>query len=439
MKRNRRYTLEEVQKFASDRGGDCLSTSYKNAHTPLKWRCGEGHVWDTTLTTIIHRKSWCPNCAGNRPYKLSDLQDFAVGRGGELLSQEYVNTHFNYRWKCGNGHMWRATFNSLRRGDWCPHCTFNFKEEVCRLIFEKTFGEKFPRLRPRWLKNSGGNQMELDGFCKKLSIAFEYNGEHHYRSGHFSMTESALKKRKKDDQRKIKLCKEENIKLFIVKYDKPLIEVMSRVRETFKEHVIYSGEINFNEVHQHASILDELREIATDRGGKLLSNKYHNGKTSLKWECKKGHKWWASSESIIYNSSWCPKCYGNVILTIEEMKEIAQKRGGKCLSDVYVNSQTKLKWQCSDGHVWRAVPNKIKSGQWCRICSYKKINLDKKLTIQEMREIALSRGGKCLSDQYVDFHTKLLWECHLKHQWSATPGHIKTGTWCPFCSGNRKS
>ena len=56
-------------------------------------------------------------------------------------------------------------------------------------------------------------------------------------------------------------------------------------------------------------------------------------------------------------------------LTIEEMKSIAEGRGGKCLSDTYVNAQRNLLWECAEGHQWKAIPNSIKRGSWCQICA----------------------------------------------------------------------
>ena len=38
---------------------------------------------------------------------------------------------------------------------------------------------------------------------------------------------------------------------------------------------------------------------------------------------------------------------------------IAQERGGRCVSSVYVNSMTKLTWECAKGHQWEAIPNSI--------------------------------------------------------------------------------
>ena len=55
-------------------------------------------------------------------------------------------------------------------------------------------------------------------------------------------------------------------------------------------------------------------------------------------------------------------------LTIEEMRMLASVKGGKCLSNDYVNLKTKLIWECSKGHTWEATPANIKKGSWCRIC-----------------------------------------------------------------------
>ena len=53
-----------------------------------------------------------------------------------------------------------------------------------------------------------------------------------------------------------------------------------------------------------------MREIATQRGGKCLSDKYRNIDTKLKWECKNGHIWEATPNNVKNNNSWCPKCAG---------------------------------------------------------------------------------------------------------------------------------
>jgi hypothetical protein len=56
-------------------------------------------------------------------------------------------------------------------------------------------------------------------------------------------------------------------------------------------------------------------------------------------------------------------------LTITEMQEIAKERGGKCLSEKYFDKETKLLWECRYGHQWMATPGNIKNSKnWCPHC-----------------------------------------------------------------------
>ena len=174
--------------------------------------------------------------------------------------------------------------------------------------------------------------------------------------------------------------------------------------------------------------MEEMQRIAEKRGGKCFSNTYINSKTKLLWECVEGHKWEAKP-SHVKSGHWCPHCAGVQKLTIEEMQHIAERNNGKCISKNYDNTRTKLLWECSKGHQWEAPLGQVKSGSWCPYCAGKA-----KLTIEEMQRLAKKRAGKCRSKTYIDGQTKLLWECAEGHQWEAIPNSIKRGTWCRECS-----
>lgn len=61
---------------------------------------------------------------------------------------------------------------------------------------------------------------------------------------------------------------------------------------------------------------------------------------------------------------------------------------------------------------------------------------DSELDIEDMREAAKFRGGKCVSESMKkgDLYTKLEWECADGHRFKATPYTVlKAGHWCP-CS-----
>jgi len=175
--------------------------------------------------------------------------------------------------------------------------------------------------------------------------------------------------------------------------------------------------------------LDKLQGIAEGKRGKCLSKKYVNLATKLKWQCSEGHRW-ETTPKVIFQGSWCAECARlRSMHTIEAMKKLAERKGGLCLSEKYESNIVKLTWQCSKGHVWKATPAGIISGNWCPVCARRA-----KGTIREMRQIARNRGGKCLSARYVNTHTGLIWQCRKGHQWEAKPDAVKRGTWCPVCA-----
>lgn len=117
------------------------------------------------------------------------------------------------------------------------------------------------------------------------------------------------------------------------------------------------------------------------------------------------------------------------------MKKIAVSRGGLCLSDSYITAKTKIRWRCKGGHEWTASPDSVKHGAWCPKCAVKANGIKKRLTIEELKKIAISRGGLCLSETYVNAKTKLHWRCKENHERVSTPLSVKyAGTWCPICA-----
>lgn len=414
-------------------------------------------------------------------------------------------------WECSEGHKWKAVPSSIKQGTWCPKCSGSLGERICREFFEQIFNQSFPTEHPEWLINSKGNKMHLDGYCPKLKIAFEHHGLQHYSlNPPFAITEQDLLRGKDDDDLKKKLCREYGVKLIEIPEIPSLLSI-KKVKSFLKNQFLKNNilippnyhrlEIDYSRAyitpisrrqwenllqiiqdnggkclsdtyvnarekilveckngHQWWAFPDNLRrgtwcqkcgirettqnrrsginkmqEVARKRGGECLSKEYVNNVTKLLWECSEGHQWKATPRDVNYGT-WCPKCAGNTRLLIDEMKELANQKGGKCLSEYYINNDTKLVWECSKGHHWEATPKGIKyKGTWCPICGG-----SSRLSIEEMQEIAAIRGGKCLSECYVNTITKLLWECKEGHQWNATPKNIRKGEWCPVCSRKKR-
>lgn len=186
-----------------------------------------------------------------------------------------------------------------------------------------------------------------------------------------------------------------------------------------------------------ASRLDiqDMCEIAQLKGGKCLSKEYIDQYSPLKWMCKKGHTWDAQFK-IINQGGWCFQCIKEVDRQerLEKVKEIAKKRRGKCLSTEFVHHKIKLSFKCAKGHVWQTRSIRIINGSWCPICKYEIIAKKRTLKIDSIKKIAESRGGKLLSKKYVGSLNPLKWQCSKGHTWMATTASVKFKTWCPYCA-----
>ena len=184
-----------------------------------------------------------------------------------------------------------------------------------------------------------------------------------------------------------------------------------------------------------ANRLKLARKIANSNGGKCLSGAYKNAHKNLKWECAESHTWHASLHNVLSNGHWCPVCAridqsSRQTYSLEMASSLAALRGGKCISEIYVSSQSPMEWECSEGHRWTARYNNIQRGQWCPHCSGVA-----KHTIDDAKASAELNGGKCISNTYANTKTKMTWECARGHQWEAVYGSILTGSWCPHCAG----
>jgi hypothetical protein len=234
------------------------------------------------------------------------------------------------------------------------------------------------------------------------------------------------------DLEKQKRCQKLGIRLYEIPYfcHKTDAELVNYVSGLLKQTVA----VDWGRFYDGLSILKVLRKIAKLHGGTMISNYYYGHECPVEWRCGLGHEWKASPSSVKNNGTWCPYCAWNRQKTIDDVKRIASVRGGECLSVNYTNNTEQLLWKCNNGHIWQASYTSIVDrGSWCPYCSKRA-----KMTLEEMQRIAADKGGKCLSGTYINRYTNLLWECGEGHRWEAQPAHIKFDTWCPYCNPGSK-
>ena len=119
---------------------------------------------------------------------------------------------------------------------------------------------------------------------------------------------------------------------------------------------------------------------------------------------------------------------------LARLQEVCKAKGGKCLAETFVGSNTHTPFECAAGHTWSARPADIFAGTWCMRCARVALGQKKRLTIEAMHQLAASRGGECLSATYTNANTKLRWRCgDCSHEWEASPASVLSGSWCRPC------
>lgn len=222
---------------------------------------------------------------------------------------------------------------------------------------------------------------------------------------------------------------------------------------------------------------------------------YINHISSMQWECLNAncnHKWYASFNSVNSNHG-CPKCYGTLkysneevdiilkemgLIRLSEYKSYNKKMLCKCVKDGYewevslsnlknkskvnpcpqcsnmiritneiidaklknrniirignyAGPKNKISFKCKiDGRIWESTLNNITNGQGCPSCSGKE-----KLTNEIIDKRLENRNIKRLDD-YINSKTKINWKClktNCDNEWMSTYSNIYNGKGCPIC------
>ncbi|WP_299249468.1 hypothetical protein [uncultured Aquimarina sp.] len=245
------------------------------------------------------------------------MDKFAHSKGGKCISIFYKNNKQKLTWKCADGHIWEARPNDVISGNsWCNKCNINYTEEKCRFILEQLLDVKFPQ-KFRFLKGIKNSldkniSLDLDGYSSELNVAFEYNGEQHYKYiPHFHRNIDSFEFQKERDELKKIACNKVGIHLLIIPYTEkrnlPLY-INKLLLENNLLPKISPKEIDFSIFNPSKQKIKELNGIAKLKGGLLISEIYNDPFEKMTWECAKGHLFLRSANEIKNGDCWCQQC-----------------------------------------------------------------------------------------------------------------------------------
>ncbi len=153
------------------------------------------------------------------------FEDLQYSKLYEYLERQYIKTHeiYNFRTlddvlkeKC------KAKYNLIKQ-DLIARKVIKSKWkselELFRLVY-KHYPNAIYQYRANWL-----GLQSLDIFIPNLRVGIEYQGEQHYKPVELFGGKEGFQKRQELDERKRKLCIENNVKLIEWKYDEPITKM----------------------------------------------------------------------------------------------------------------------------------------------------------------------------------------------------------------------
>jgi transcription elongation factor Elf1 len=188
--------------------------------------------YDMNINDKTSGNQGCPYCAGKRVCEFNSLAtlypeiatEWHPTKNKNLIPNDVTyGSHKKVWWLCNNCNkdFYAIIVNRTKLNAGCTHCHSSSKENKCKKLLENYTQKSWIKIKPKWLKNKKTNgYLELDGFCEELSVAFEYNGEQHYhyvKEFHKNNKNGAIEQKQRD-KIKVKLCKQNNIKLIVIPY-----------------------------------------------------------------------------------------------------------------------------------------------------------------------------------------------------------------------------
>ena len=107
----------------------------------------------------------------------------------------------------------------------------------------------------------------------------------------------------------------------------------------------------------------EIRDYAKSNGVELLSKEYINTNSKLKFKCKNGHVF-ERGWSYFKDTQECPECIKEDKLN--KIKLFAKEHGCECLSEDYTPRSLTIK--CKEGHIFKRDCSSFKKTQTCYEC-----------------------------------------------------------------------
>jgi len=352
----KKLTTEEVHTRLAPRGITLLEP-YTGSSQRGTFRCANGHEWQAVVNQVLHGYG-CRVCSGLVPYTKESINEKIEARGLELIG-DFSRAGNKTEFRCSEGHTWSTVPHHVIHGTGCPHC-FKSKRRSKSSILEQ--------VAPRGIRVVGNFDRVTDEtefecehghrWVAKLSTVLYGSSGCPQCSGRVPITKEIVNER--IAHRGLELIGE-----YTASSHKTTFRCSSGHEwEARPEKILRdrgcpycAGTIPLTK--------DMINERLTDRSIVALTEHIPNEKT--RFRCPEGHEWETLAYSVL-GGSGCPHCSGSAPLTKEIVNERIADRGIELIGE-YISTQAYATFRCPEGHEWDATPTNVMGGNGCPDCA----------------------------------------------------------------------
>jgi len=384
--------LNTMREIAEKNGGKLLSTEWKGVTEKYEFSFASGVKfkrlyksvllkWPNDERAFVQRKKKMSSCE-----KLEEVRQFALKNGHTLISKEWLGRDKLLQIKLSNGDIIDITPRKILNGYFYSKKNQGLvTEPIFKQAFEHLFDAPFIKTNKVLIIESNGKKryLELDGYCAKLKIAFEYQGH----PSHWDKNHSQYEITHKRDNYKKQLCSELEIILIqipVIKETKNkwkpkniMSILIPLLAKSFKEHKIdlpilnlNNFKIDFSTINHSKEMLSKLNKICKQNNGKLLSSEWKGVETKLNFQFHDGTIFKTTPKKI-FEIGW-PKDIRKFLIYSEghkkskkqllnELEKIAKKHNLKLISKIWIGNQKKYQFEMFNGEIIEKTAQSIKT------------------------------------------------------------------------------
>ena len=201
---------------------------YINAKTKVKIICNKHGIFEQVPDSHITQKTGCPLCSKKHKYTNDEFINKAVlihNKTYDYSEVKYINNYTKIKIKCEKHGIFEQTPSNHLSGKGCDLCQKSKNENLITIFLKnKNINHK---QQHKFDDCKYIRSLPFDFYLPDHNICIEFQGKQHYQPIEFFGGKNGFILQQKRDNVKINYCKNNNIRLIIVKYNDNLLEKLS--------------------------------------------------------------------------------------------------------------------------------------------------------------------------------------------------------------------